>query len=76
MESLATLPAGQTAIISDLVSGSELGRRLEALGLKVGQHICVIRRAPLSGPIQIRVGTTDVILRRREASYVRLQSVA
>lgn len=73
MLSLARLRSGQTAQITQLRSDPDLSRRLEALGLKVGQLVRVIRRAPLSGPIQVRVGTTDIILRRRDADAIHLQ---
>ena len=70
---LAHLPVGQPAWIAN-VTGEESGlrARMNALGLRSGREVAVIRRAVFGGPLHIRVGTTDLVLRRREADLVRL----
>jgi ferrous iron transport protein A len=46
--------------------------RLLALGFRTGKKIELIRKASFSGPLQVRVGTTDVMLRRLEAAKIRV----
>jgi ferrous iron transport protein A len=42
------------------------------LGLRRGREVAVIRRASLGGPLHIRVGSTDLMLRRREARLIHV----
>ena len=64
---LAELAPGDKGTISRLKVDEALYQRLSAMGLRIGRPIQVIRRAALSGPIQVRVGFTDLILRRADA---------
>ena len=64
---LAELMPGENGIIARLKVEEALYQRLSAMGLRIGRPIQVIRRAALSGPIQVRVGFTDLILRRADA---------
>lgn len=73
---LDSLAAGQTATISQLEAEAGLHQRLYALGFRQGRQIHLIRRSWLSGPLHIRIGTTEVMLRRREAQAVRVVNVA
>ena len=47
-----------------------LRHRLEALGIKPGQQVRVLRRGWWSGPIHLRVGMTELMLRRVDAAHV------
>lgn len=49
-----------------------LYHRLAALGLRAGKRLRLLRRAPFGGPLQVRVGMTEVMLRPREARCVRV----
>ncbi|MFM7024661.1 MAG: ferrous iron transport protein A [Limnohabitans sp.] len=69
---LDSLPCGQNACIETMTFESELQARLSALGLRHGKWVQVIRRAGLGGPLHVRVGTTDIILRRREAARIQV----
>lgn len=64
---LTELKPGQNGIIARLKVEEALYHRLSAMGLRIGRPVKVIRKAKLSGPIQIRVGFTDLILRRADA---------
>ena len=44
-------------------SDTTLVKRLNALGIRVGARAYIVRRGMWNGPIQLRVGTTDVIMR-------------
>jgi ferrous iron transport protein A len=50
----------------------EHARRMAGLGLRPGMPIRVIRRSPFRGPLQIRVGHTDMILRRADAARIEV----
>lgn len=67
---LAALKPGETATISSVHADRGLSYRLAALGFRVGKRIEVIRQAKFSGPLHVRVGTTDVMLRRKEAEKI------
>ena len=67
---LATLHPGDTATIVSIHAEEALHQRLQALGFRSGKQIELIRKASFSGPLQVRVGTTDVLLRRSEAAKI------
>lgn len=64
---LAELKPGDSAVIARLKVDEALYQRLSAMGLRIGRPVQVIRRAAMSGPIQVRVGFTDLIVRRTDA---------
>lgn len=70
---LDALRPGDTATILALNAGSELQRRLSALGLRVGKHVRLLRRGRFAGPLHIRVGTTDLMLRASDACCIQIQ---
>jgi ferrous iron transport protein A len=51
-----------------------LRHRLEALGIKPGQQLKVLRRGWWSGPIHLRVGMTELMLRRIDAARIQVFS--
>lgn len=69
-KALHSLPAGQKGFIAAISVSPEFAHRLSALGLRVGQLVEVIRRAPFAGPLHLRIGTTDVIMRRQDAASI------
>ena len=69
---LARITSGTRAHIAQLDVELELRQRLIALGLQVGKTIQVIRRGAFGGPLHVRVGTTEIILRRKEASHIQV----
>lgn len=69
---LDNLPLGLAATVCHLHGSGELVSRLRALGIKPGRQVQVVRRAPLSGPLQVRAGQTDIILRRAEAAGIHV----
>jgi ferrous iron transport protein A len=70
--SIATLVPGDTAIIVSIHAEEALHLRLLALGFRTGKQVELIRKASFSGPLQVRVGTTDVMLRRAEAEKIKV----
>ena len=69
---LDQLPVGLSAMVCYIEAQAELTARLRALGIKPGNRISIVRSAPLSGPLQIRAGQTDIILRRAEAAAIHV----
>jgi ferrous iron transport protein A len=75
MQALSQLGTGQPAIIAAIEAEESLFHRLSALGFRVGKPLSIMRRANFNGPLQVRLGTTDVILRTNEASHIRIQPI-
>ncbi len=70
MVTLAKLQPGEAAIITALHFDEALNARLAALGFRVGKRIAMIRRARFAGPLHVRIGSTDIMLRGKEASQI------
>ena len=70
---LNVLPAGRCGTILSIDAPEELTARMRAMGLQPGRRIKVIRRSPFQGPIQVRSGQTDIIIRRAEAAVIQMQ---
>lgn len=64
------LPYGEGAFIQSLNVDPELRGRWAALGLEAHQWVQVLRKASWGGPLHVRVGTTEIILRRQEAAKI------
>jgi ferrous iron transport protein A len=58
--------------IKSIHAGQELHRRLSGLGIRTGIRIKIIRRSPFNGPMQIRVGHTDLMLRPADAAHIEV----
>jgi ferrous iron transport protein A len=69
---LVDLLPGHSATVERLSAEPGLRQRLEALGLRPGQSVQMLRRAWWSGPLHVRVGMTELMLRRRDAHGVTL----
>ena len=69
---LVDLPRGSQATVESLTADAGLRQRLEALGLRPGQAVQMLRRGWWAGPLHIRVGMTELMLRRRDAARVSL----
>lgn len=50
-----------------------LRERLAALGVKAGRKLLLVHRLGARGPLQVRAGTTDFILRIREAGAIEVR---
>ena len=67
---LRDLAPGETATIIAIHTDDPLRQRLLAMGFRAGKVIEIVRRAIFSGPLQVRIGTTDILLRRSEAQQI------
>ena len=68
--SLSTLKPGEFAVIAALHTDDALYHRLAAMGFRIGKNIELVRRAKFSGPLHVRIGTTDIMLRRVDAQHI------
>ena len=73
---LSDLAAGQSATISSLAVEAGLRHRLQALGLHRGQRVHLLRRGWWAGPLHLRIGMTELMLRRADAARVGIDHVA
>jgi Fe2+ transport system protein FeoA len=67
---LSTLKPGDSATIAALRTDEALYHRLAAMGFRIGKRIDLVRRAKFSGPLHVRIGTTDIMLRRVDAQHI------
>ena len=67
---LLQLATGADATVSAIHADAALRLRLAAMGFRIGQRIRMIRKGVLAGPLHVRLGTTDVILRRSQARQI------
>jgi ferrous iron transport protein A len=69
---LNLLKAGEVAKIISVTADETLKARINGLGLRIGQEVAVIRRACMGGPLQVRVGHTDILMRPEQADLINL----
>ncbi len=70
---LAELLPGAHFKVLRVVSGGEIGKRLVDLGFVTGAEGEVVRASLFRGPMQIRLGDYDLIMRRHEARLVDIE---
>ncbi|RKZ71033.1 MAG: ferrous iron transport protein A [Gammaproteobacteria bacterium] len=69
---LNLLKSGEVAKITSVTADYALKARINGLGLRIGQEVAVIRRACMGGPLQVRVGHTDILMRPEQADLINL----
>ena len=69
---LNTLLPGEQGIIHAIHAEQGLHQRLNAMGFRIGKQIQLIRRANFNGPLHVRIGATDIIMRDVEAQRIQL----
>lgn len=70
MTPLLNLRPGDEATVAAIHADAGLHQRLAALGFRIGRRVEMIREGAFSGPLHVRLGTTDVILRRTQAAQI------
>ncbi len=68
----AQLLAGQPAYVVGVEHGHPLRRRLLELGCVRGAPIQVLRSAPGGDPVELRLGGTDLALRRSDLAAIEV----
>lgn len=69
---LAALLPGQEARVVAVHAEEALHHRLAAMGFRAGRALLLVRRAAFQGPLHVRVGSTDVIIRRHDAHAIEI----
>ncbi len=62
-------------VLAAAVDNLPLQSRLYALGLYPGVEVDILRFAPAGDPIQIRIGTTLLSIRKKEARSVAVEEI-
>jgi len=75
MTILSTLNPGQYGVIQAIHAEQALHQRLSAMGFRIGKKIELIRRASFNGPLHVRIGATDIILRGIDAGRIQLTPI-
>jgi len=70
---LAALEPRQQAVVTALDLEFAVRERLAALGMRIGRKLQVVRRVGVSGPMQVRIDHTDLILRTAEAGRIQVR---
>jgi ferrous iron transport protein A len=74
---LNCLKPSETAVIAEVSAESAaLQQRLFALGFRKGRQITMLRKASFNGPVHVRVGTSEIMLRRRDAKSIQLIKIS
>jgi ferrous iron transport protein A len=67
---LSALGPGESGVITALHAEEDLYHRLAAMGFRIGKRVEILRLARFSGPLHLRIGTTDLMLRRNDANKI------
>lgn len=74
MAALTDLDHGALATVRSIGLDFAARERLAALGVKPGRSVTVVRRMGQRGPLQLRAGRTDVVLRAEDADRIEVGS--
>ena len=72
---LTDLEDGQSGIIVSVLGGRVLTKRLADLGMTAGTEIKVIRRTLFSGPVQVEVSGSRLVLGKGLASKIMVKLI-
>jgi ferrous iron transport protein A len=70
---LAGLKPGETGRIVSIGSIGPMKRRLMDMGLLVGEAVTVEKVAPLGDPIEVRIKSYSLSLRKQEANGIAVE---
>jgi Fe2+ transport system protein FeoA len=70
---LSGLAPGHNGIVRSVEGRDDFRRRLAHLGFLPGTRVHLVRRAPLGGPIEVRIRGYHLALRRRDARHVLIE---
>ncbi|HSW64824.1 MAG TPA: ferrous iron transport protein A [Dissulfurispiraceae bacterium] len=72
---LAELRPGQKGRILQIGALGPLKRRLMDMGIVIGEEIVVEKVAPLGDPIEVRIKSYNLSLRKKEAHEIQVEAV-
>ncbi len=71
---IADLPLGRAATVTRLCASADAAtaRRYFDLGFAPGAEVLAVRRAPMRGPVVLRVAGYEIALRRAQAACIKV----
>lgn len=75
MRTLDQLRPGQRGRVLSLQGDAAVTQRLLELGVLEGEEVEVLGFAPLGDPMEVRLGTARLTLRRRDASGIEVHEI-
>ena len=66
----------QKAIIKSIGDIGELKDRLMELGVLCGEPVQMVRIAPFGDPVEIRIGSEHLALRREDAARIEVEPIS
>ncbi len=69
---LFELPIGKRAIIKNIELNKKVVERLNDLGLRQGKYVVVVRKALFGDPIEIKVGSVYLVVRKYQAEKIEV----
>ena len=73
VRTLASLSEGETAKIEKFNTELGLQTRLVEMGILPGVSIRIIKKAPLKGPVELKIRNYELSLRYRDAEQILVQ---
>lgn len=70
---LAQLKPGEKGKITSIGAIGPLKRRLMDMGVLVGEEITVMKVAPLGDPIEVKIKSYNLSLRKKEAEGIEVE---
>lgn len=70
---LSQLKVGQSAKVLEINTSIKIKQRLERIGLIKGITVAVVRKAPFSGPIEIKLRDFYLAIRKFDASKITVE---
>ncbi len=71
---LSELSPGKAFVVSMVLVGGEIGKRLADMGFTDGAPGTLVRGAFMRGPIQVRIRGYDLLIRRGEAKLIEVRA--
>jgi len=73
IQALSSLAIGQSATVHALHVDAGFMHRLNAMGFRIGKPLELVRVAPFNGPLHLKLGNTEVMLRQQDAAQIEVK---
>lgn len=75
MTNLAKLKPGQKGKITSIGALGPLKRRLMDMGVLTGEEVQVLKMAPMGDPIEVKIKSYNLSLRKKEAEGIGVEVI-
>ena len=75
IEKLSKMKRGQKGIVHSIDGGQNMVKKLEDIGIRVGKEILKVCNQPLSGPVQLRIGSIEIAIGHGMASKINVSVI-